>query len=78
MTATANKLYAHFWTGQSGMGRSFDATSDFKYLEVFSFAQPGVSYTTTSAQPMIVLRVPELAVVGEKYLAGFSVSDDME
>lgn len=80
MTATANKLYAHFWTGQSGMGRGLptEVATTFKHLEVFSFAQPGASYTTTSAQPMIVMRVPELAIVGDKYFAGFSVSDDMD
>jgi hypothetical protein len=79
-STAANKLYAHFWTGQSGMGRGLptEVATTFKHLEVFSFAQPGASYTTTTAQPMIVLRVPVAAVVGDKYFAGFSVSDDME
>jgi len=61
-----------------GRGLPTEVATTFKHLEVFSFAQPGASYTTTSAQPMIVLRVPEDAIVGDKYVAGFSVSDDME
>jgi len=80
LTASTNKLYTHFWTGQSGMGRGLPTAvaNTFQHLEVFSFAQPGASYATTTAQPMIVLRVPEAAVAGDVYVAGFSVSDEME
>jgi hypothetical protein len=52
----------------------------FKHLEVYSFAQPGESYTEASkvALPAIVLRVPPAAESGHKYFAGFGVTDDFE
>jgi hypothetical protein len=63
------------------MGRGLPAESNdnsFKHLEVYSFAQPGTSYTYASkaAIPAIVFRVPENAAYNAKYFAGFSVSDD--
>jgi len=61
-----------------GRGLPTAVANTFQHLEVFSFAQPGAAYATTTAQPMIVLRVPEAAVAGDVYVAGFSVSDDME
>jgi hypothetical protein len=79
--SSTKKLYAHFWTGQTGMGRGLPAeTSSFKHLEVYAFAQPGTDYTESgkAAIPAIVLRVPEAATGGEKYYAGFSVTDDFE
>ena len=75
----SKKLYTHFWTGVSSMGRGLpDEVTGFKHLEVYSFAQPGTSYTESSkvAIPAIVFRVPEAAAIGEKYFAGFSVTDD--
>ena len=72
LTSSANKLIAHFWTGQAGMGRGLPAAgSGYEHLEVFSFAQPGSEYLTTDGQPVIVLRVPVAAAVGAKYYAGF-------
>jgi len=63
------------------MGRSSlpAETTTFKHLELFSFAQPGDSMTTgatVDARPVVVLRVPEAAIIGDKYYAGFQVSDD--
>ena len=65
------------------MGRGLPAESNdntFKHLEVYAFAQPGTDYTVTgkNAIPAIVLRVPEAATSGQKYYAGFSVTDDYE
>jgi len=82
-TSSTLKLIANFWTGQAGMGRSSlpAETATFKHLELFSFAQPGASMTTGAtldAKPVVVLRVPEQAMIGDgtiKYYAGFQVSD---
>jgi len=52
-------------------------TATFKHLELWSFAQPGNSYTTTDAQPAVVLRVPTAAIKGSaKYYAGFQFADN--
>lgn len=61
------------------MGRGLpNESGTFKHLEVFSFAQPGETYTETgkAALPAIVLRVPADASSANKYYAGFSVTDD--
>jgi len=73
LTASANKLVAHFWTGQAGMGHALPTTAGYEHLEVFSFAQPGNAYSATASEgvPAIVLRVPVAAAVGAKYYAGF-------
>jgi hypothetical protein len=82
LPSSANKLVAHFWTGQAGMGRGIPAmtkdsnnviTDTYRHLEVFSFAQPGNAYSATNSDgvPAIVLRVPVAAAVGAKYYAGF-------
>jgi hypothetical protein len=68
------------------MGRSSlpAETATFKHLELFSFAQPGASMTvgaTVNAKPLVVLRVPEKAMIGDgsvKYYAGFQVTDDAD
>ena len=82
-SATSKKLYTQFWTGNSAMGRGLPAEAvdgTFKHLEVYSFAQPGLSYDESSkvALPAIVLRVPAAAVSGHKYYAGFGVTEDFE
>ena len=52
-------------------------TATFKHLELWSFAQPGNKYTTTDAQPAVVLRVPTAAVKGNaKYYAGFQIAEN--
>ena len=61
-----------------GRGLPTAVANTFQHLEVFSFAQPGAAYAANTAQPMIVLRVPVAAVAGDVYVAGFSVSDEME
>lgn len=73
LPASANKLVAHFWTGQAGMGSALPTTAGYEHLEVFSFAQPGNAYSATNSDgvPAIVLRVPVAAAVGAKYYAGF-------
>lgn len=77
LTKATGNLYAHYWTGESAMGRGLPAAAGtFKHLEIFSFTQPGATYTATASQPMIVMRVPVAAAVGDKYYAGFSVSDN--
>lgn len=78
-TAAAGTAIVNFWTGQAGMGRfTLPAESTtFKHLELWSFAQPGNKYTTTNAQPAVVLRVPTAAIKGSaKYYAGFQIADN--
>lgn len=81
--ASAGKAIVNFWTGQAGMGRfALPAeTATFKHLELWSFAQPGNKYTTTDAQPAVVLRVPTTAIDSDLrdksfYYAGFQIADD--
>jgi hypothetical protein len=78
-TAATGKALVNFWTGQAGMGR-FNLPAEsatFKHLELWSFAQPGNKYTTTDAQPAVVLRVPTAAIKGTaKYYAGFQIADN--
>ena len=73
LPSSANKLVAHFWTGQAGMGSALPTSAGYEHLEVFSFAQPGNAYSATNSDgvPSIVLRVPVAAAVGAKYYAGF-------